>query len=281
MSIRVNENFKNSTPFLRGYKLMRIPIIDAAGNSAWPEMFPMARIDFIRDTVGPRHFAAQMMLDFIPATRVRLEPGALVMYDAELDIGTGRMGEFEPTGIAIYWDPSSGRRNADHSVCVVVMRDDVRRRVFIHDIHYMTVDDDDAHPLTHQCEEVLNLMLRYGVRRIAIETNGIGNALPEILTDIAGRRGIRPVIEKVINHKAKEIRILDAIEPVLAAGRMYAHVRVAATPFLAEMLGWVPAGGVGHDDGLDAVAGAMCATVTPLRTGRDVRPVVAKTQFNI
>ena len=267
---------------MRGYKQLKIPVLDAAGNPAWPEMFPVKRIEEMRDSVGHRHFMAQMMLQAVPPERTRLDPGALQFYDAEFDAAHCRLAGARMTGLAAYWDPSTGRRKSDGSVCVLIYRDDGARRAYLHDVRYLVVDDGDAHPLSRQCDMVLDFMHQHDLRRIAIETNGIGNALPEIMRDVAARRGANVYIQKIINTRNKETRILDAIEPLLTTGRLFAHTRLQGSPLMAEMMGWSPLGATGHDDGIDAVAGALMMTPYVLRPpGAAIRPFAANTNFKI
>ena len=98
----------------------------------------------------------------------------------------------------------------------------------------------------------------------------------------ATRRAFSISIQQVTNHKNKESRILDAIEPILTSGRLYAHRRIQSTPLIAEMLGWTPIGGTTHDDGLDALAGAICATPVPVHpTSHAPRAFNANTDFRI
>ena len=208
-----------------------------------------------------------MMLEFIPPDRIRLDPGQIHLYDSAFDWHSVRLGPHLITGISIYWDPSSGRHKADNSVCVCLYRDDRNHNIFIDDIMYMHVSDNDTHPLNSQCEMVLDFMFRHKSRRISIETNGLGNALPEILCDVAKRRGENIYVNKITNNKNKADRILNAIEPVLTSGHLYAHTRIQQTPFVAEMLGWSPLGGVSHDDGLDAVAGAIAQVPIAVHSG--------------
>lgn len=257
MSDIVYKNFGFSTPFLSGYRVLKIPIVDKCGKPAWPELFPTEKINQMRQIVGPRHFSAQMMLEFVPPERIRLDPGQIHLYTNDFDVHTARLGGHLITGVSVYWDPSSGRRKSDNSVCVLLYRDDKNHNIFIHDIKYLHVSDNETHPLNHQCEMVLDFMRHYRVSRISIETNGLGNALPEIMRDVATRRGANIYVNKIVNNKNKSDRILDAIEPVLTSGHLYAHTRVQQTPFISEMLGWSPLGGSGHDDGLDAVSGAI------------------------
>ena len=250
----VYKNFSFSTPFLRGYRELKIPIVSADGTPAWPELFPESRISELRDAVGERYFSAQMMLEYIAPMRARLDPDALALYDAEFNAHSATIRAISEwrhcTGT-----PSTGRKKSDGSVCVLIYRDDKMRRIFVHDALYLVVTDDEVHPLARQCETILDFMSRCGLRRICIETNGIGNALPEIMRVAATRRAFSINIQQVTNHKNKESRILDAIEPILTSGRLYAHRRIQSTPLIAEMLGWTPIGGTTHDDGLDALAG--------------------------
>ncbi len=235
------------------------------------------------------------MLEYISEEKCRLDPGALRFYDGEFDLRTAQINlgahtcapgrEYAPlqiTGVAVYWDPSGGRARGDSSVCVIVYRDDKNRRAFIHDVRYMIVQDNDPHPLATQCETVLDFMQTHGAKKIAIEVNGMGNALPEILRDAAVRRGQSVIVEKIINHQRKETRILDAIEPLLTTGRLYTHERVKSSPLLVEMLGWSPMAVGGHDDGLDAVAGCLRLVPAPVRAlGASLRPINAKTEFRV
>lgn len=271
-----------STPFLIGYKILKIPIVDTAGNSAWPELFPPERIDHMRQIVGARHFSAQMMLNFVPTERARLDPGGIHFYDTEFEPRNARIGEHHITGCVLYWDPSTGRRGRDGSACVLLYRDDTSRNVFIHDILYLVVGEDEQYPLSRQCDMVLEFMRARSIRRITIETNGIGGGIPEIMRDCASRTGANIYVNRVQNSRAKSDRILDAIEPVLTTGRLYAHTRVTRTPLMSEMLGWSPVGGLGHDDGLDAVAGAIAQPPIPIRPiGGTIKTISANTNFKI
>ena len=75
---------------------------------------------------------------------------------------------------------------------------------------------------------------------------------------------------------------MNALEPLLGAGRLFAHTKIQKTPFLSEMLGWSPIGGTGHDDGLDAVSGAINILPIPIRPqGRINQQYTANTNFKI
>ena len=109
-----------------------------------------------------------------------------------------------------------------------------------------------------------------------------GQRAAEILREVAIKRSQSIVVQKIINHTRKELRILDAIEPLLTTGRLWAHERIRITPLLSEMLGWSPMGSAGHDDGLDAIAGALRLNATPIRPlGQTFCPMHARTEFKI
>ncbi len=272
-----------STPFLRGYKLLKIPIVNAIGESTWPELFPLDRIEQMRQTVGPRHFMSQMMLGFVSMERARLDPGGLHFYDDEFEARNAKIGEHLITGVTLYWDPSSGKRKRDCSACVLLYRDDKNRRAFIHDILYLSVSETEQFPLSRQCDMVLEFMRMRNLRTISIETNGIGGGLPEIMRDCASRHGMNIYVNRIQNSKSKNDRILDAIEPLLSTGRLYAHERTRNTPLISEMLGWTPIGTYGtHDDGLDAVAGAIAQIPIPVRAlGTVTRTFSANINFSV
>lgn len=278
----LNENFNNSIPFLSGYKQLKIPIMDNAGNPAWPEMFPTEKIQDLENIVGHRHFSSQMMLEYVAQERIHLDPGAVHFYSDDFNAHFASIGENHITGYCFYWDPSSGAKQHDGSVCALIYRDDKTRNVFVHDVLYMVADDEDIHPLANQCETVLRFMQQHNLTRIGIEINGIGNALPEIMRNIAATLHIPVNIIKISNHIKKETRILNAFEPVLSTGHLYMHTRINQTILLSEMLAWTPIGSKEHDDGLDAVAGALAMVPVPLRPhGNNFQTMRANTEFKI
>ena len=245
-------------------------------------MFPIQKITEIQATVGARYFASQMMLNPVSTERMRLDPGAMHFYDDIFNPQNAHIGDNVITGACIYWDPSLGHTKSDGSVCVIIYRDDKSHRVFIHDVLYLVVDDDDEHPMATQCERVLNFMSKYSMNRICVETNGIGNALPEILRESALHKGTSIVVQNITNHKRKSERIIETLEPILSTGRLYCAERVKLTPLLSEMIGWSPIGYTTHDDGIDAVAGAILATPVPIRPiGRMGQIYSANTNFAI
>jgi predicted phage terminase large subunit-like protein len=124
-------------------------------------------------------------------------------------------------------------------------------------------------------------MRAHGTKTISVEINGIGNAFPEILRKEAEQIGMDVFVRRVANRENKTARILDAIEPLLDTGRLYAHERVRASGLIDEMDAWSPDEWT-RDDGLDALAGALRAMPAPVRPqGFAARPIRARTEFKI
>ncbi|MDR2685600.1 MAG: hypothetical protein LBB23_02385 [Rickettsiales bacterium] len=271
-----------SSPFLRNYTLLKIPIVLPDGQPAWPELFPENEIERIREVVGHRHFSSQMMMEFVAPERARLDPASLMEYELEFDAPTAKLGtDIITTGYSAYWDPSSARQSADGSVCALVLFHAPTKRAFVHDILFLKVSDNDLHPMATQAEMILDFMSRYRIRHLGIETNGLGNALPEIMRGIAEKRKQPLTINRIVSREKKETRILNAIEPLLSTGRLFAHRRVLESELSSELSDWT-ASGANRDDGIDAVAGALLMQPAATRTRAQIfSSHTANTNFNI
>jgi hypothetical protein len=230
-------------------------------------------IDGLKDDGGPNRFRSQMMLTPGHTHEVRLDPDRLIRYEDPLVL-TEVNGEQILTiagrrmvGSACWWDPAMARTTrGDASVVATVFTDD-SGGFWLHGIRYLRVDPgglgetDEAGQLCRQVIAFLRLMHQPA---IAIETNGIGGYLPSLLRrELEAQRLTVSVVERT-SAKAKDQRILEAFDPLLASGALRAHASVWETPFIREMREWLP-GGRGPDDGLDAVSG--CILSQPIRFG--------------
>jgi hypothetical protein len=143
---------------------------------------------------------------------------------------------------------------------------------------------------TQLCRQVAEFVRELHLPAVQLETNGLGRFLPGLLRRELAAGGIACAVVECVSKRAKDSRIVDAFDAVLAAGALHAHRSVWATPFVAEMREWLP-GGKARDDGLDAVAG--CLLSQPVRLSRplgkpaerrDWRPgtcVMAESVFDI
>jgi hypothetical protein len=263
-------------PFLANFLRLILPVIDSAGEPAWPERFSPEHIDALRLASGPAQFRSQMLLVPTHAHETRLDADRLVAYDAELEtvLANGRailrIGGQPMVSVACWWDPALGRpERGDASVVAVVFRD-AEDTFWLHDILYLgrqaeVADGPDE--ATRLCREVAEFLRRNEVPQIIVEANGIGGFLPGILRRELASAGLGVTVLDRHTSLPKARRILEAFDPVLAARRLRAHRRVWQTPFIEEMREWAPHTN-GPDDGLDAVAGCLRQQPVPARPSR-------------
>jgi len=262
-------------PFMRGFNRLRIPLLDAAGRSAWPERFPPEHIAELRRRSGPNRFASQMQLEPRALHDSRLEPDRLVPYEAPLAYREGnRRGvltlmDRRLVSASCWWDPAYGApERGDASVIAAVFADDAGN-YYLHRVAYLTHDPaqtaavDEA---TQLCRQAAAFAEALYLPAIGVETNGLGRFLPGLLRRELGRRGVPCAVTEHAQHRPKAARILEAFDAPLAAGVLHAHASVWDTPFIQEMRAWRPDAAGQRDDGLDAAAAALAAE--PVRLPR-------------
>jgi hypothetical protein len=264
-------------PFLDGFARLEIPLLDASGRSAWPERFPPERINAVRRRSGPNKFDSQMMLRPVNIADGRLDPDRLRLYEAELDYAEGNgvplltLDGRRLVSAACWWDPSYGAPGKGDSSVVAAVFTDEGGGYWLHRVAYLTHDPTrtEVDEATQLCRQVARFVTELHLPAVTLETNGVGRFLPGLLRRELAAHGTPCAVVEAASTRAKDARIIDAFDAVLAAGALYAHRSVWATPFVAEMREWQP-GGKTRDDGLDAVAG--CLLSQPVRLSRPTRP---------
>lgn len=252
--------------FLSGYRRLVLPLLDAAGRSAWPERFPDEAVAALRDRVGPLAFRRQMLLEPVPMGAARLDPAAMSRYGAEIEYreANGRgllslMGTRLVSGGG-WWDPAYGRPGSGDASVLAATFSDAEGRHYLHRVAYLLHDpeaEEDA--ATQQCRAVAALARDLMLPVVRVETNGLGRFLPGLLRREMSRIGAVCTVTEAVSRRAKSERILAALDPVLAARRLSAHDSVLRGRFVREMAEWRPDTPGLHDDALDAVAGCLLA----------------------
>ncbi len=256
--------------YLGSYRRLVVPIQDAAGRSAWQQRFPAPAIAALRERVGPRAFARQMMLQAVAEDAARLDPGLLIRYAEEPEYreAGGRpqlwlLGRRLQSGGG-FWDPAFGRApgkgvGGDGSVLAATYADGEGNH-YLHRLAWLTHDPDSrVDPATQQCQAVAALARDLLLPVVRVETNGLGRFLPALLRRELARANAACTVLEHSSRRAKAERILAALEPAMAARRLHAHEAVFRTPFPAEMAAWRPEATGARDDALDALAGCLLA----------------------
>ena len=280
--------------FLRGFTRFEIPILDADGECVWPEKYGSHDIEQMKIHTGPNKFASQMMLRPVNIAQGRLNPELLQAYRHDLDytktLDALFIGETKMVSASAFWDPAFGSNTGDRSVLAVVFTD-AEGNYYLHHVEYIKVSaTDKTDDATQQCKIVAAIAKAMMLPSVAVETNGIGGFLPAILRNELVRAGALCGVKKIHSTRTKDMRITEAFDAPMAARRLFVHKSVFKTPFLMEMQEWRPYAKNGHDDGLDAVAGALA--LQPVRITRlygsgahswmgGARGQKAKTEFEV
>ncbi len=249
--------------FLQGFNRLKIPVLDIENKPAWPEKYTIEDIERMKNQTGLAKFKSQMMLEPVNINEGRLNPADLNIYDAKLEYTEAAKQSIlsikgkKLVSASAWWDPAFGSVKGDGSVLACVYTDE-DGDYWLHHLEYIKNSinsrEDEA---TAQCQKICNLVKNFYLPSVTIETNGIGKFLPAILRRELGKAGYACSVIEVNSRQNKDIRILEAFDAVLAARALYVNKNVLKTPFLTEMQEWIPGKSSGHDDGLDAVAGAL------------------------
>jgi hypothetical protein len=261
------------TPFLAGFRRLVIPLLDARGQARWPERFTPEVIEELRQRTGPAKFRSQMMLVPTSQREMRLDPGQLLRYEGGLELVHANGGQIlriegrRMIRASCWWDPAFGRSaRADSSVIAAVFQDDTGN-YWLNDVRYMRAEAGDEPEATQLCRQACAFLEANQLPSISVEANGIGTFLPSLLRQALRQTGYAATVIAETSSRRKSQRILDAFDPVLAAGRLRVHADVWRTPFIEEMREWRPDGRT-RDDGLDAVAGCLLAQPAHLPASR-------------
>lgn len=248
--------------------------IDLLTGNAWPERF--TRADVLQRRRGCRTYGAwdsQYQLKATPLQDVRLDPKRLVAYAVEprLRWANGQasmwLGNARIIGLACRWDPSGAKLRSDVSALALVLQDEHGRRywhvakslqgeVAIFDATGMRI-------VGGQVAQIVEIVRKYSVPRVTVETNGVGAFAPVWLRAALKQAKLEVGVVEVTAIENKNRRILEAIQAPLSSGMLWANVEVLRGPSFAQMRDWNPAVPHQPDDYIDAFAGAI--TETPER----------------
>jgi hypothetical protein len=267
-------------PFLADCTRLVLPVLDQHGRSLWPERFPPEAIDALRRRAGPSRFLSQMMLEPMQPDAARLDPALLVRHDHAplLHNGNGsailRIGATRMVSVSAFWDPALGLPGRGDASVLAVLFVDAAGGYWLHRVAYLTHDPVSEEAAAAQlCRQVADIVAELLLPAVMVEGNGIGRFLPGLLQQELAQRRLRCEVRMHTSTRAKDERILGALEPVLAARALHVHDSVFATPLIQEMRDWRAGARGQRDDGLDALAG--CILAQPVRLPRFAPPSTA------
>lgn len=257
-------------------------LVDCYAGSAWPERFDMEELAQRRkETKTINEWDSQYQLHSKPVTEVRLDPSRIIPYDVQPTMryanGAAAMflGATQIVGAVAYWDCSLGKIKSDASAFSLLLTD-ARGQLYWHvaaGLEGEIAEFDERDRITGgQVHQIRELVIKFQIPRVIIETNGPGGFAPSILKQALKGTGCGVGEEHSSTNKQK--RILDAFESPLSARFLWAHVEVLRTIW-DQMRDFNPALTNQEDDFIDSGAGAI--SQTPVRIGRIVgKPTEAR-----
>lgn len=241
-------------------------VIDICAGCAWPERFTRAEIAQRRkDTRTLNGWDSQYQLEAKPVSETRLDPARMVPYNVKPVIQYANreammlLGKVRIVGAACRWDCSLGKVSSDASALSLVLTDAAGNL-------YWQFAEGLTGELDEQCKRVKALVLEYQIPRVTVETNGPGGFVPARLRKFLAGTGCAVAEDFSTENKIK--RILDAFEPPLSMGVLWAHTSVLDGPTWDQMKDFSPLAKNQADDYLDSGAGAIADT--PVRVGQIV-----------
>ena len=241
-------------------------LIDCYAGCAWPERFTIPVLLDRRQkcrTIG--EWDSQYQLHSKPIGQSRLDPESMLAYLAEPVIRFANndsqmwLGPVQIVGASTYWDVSLGKLKSDASAFSVVFTDSFGRL-------YWHVCKELEGSLDSQCQTVCDIVERYALGGVTVETNGPGGFVPASLRAHLKMRKLQCGVAELFQTTNKQKRILDALEAPLSSQFLWAHTDVLDGPLWDQMKDFNPAITNQPDDFLDSGAGAI--SLTPVRLGK-------------
>lgn len=249
-------------------------VIDLCSMCAWPERFTREEIEIRRKgTKTLNAWDSQYFLESKPISETRLDPSKIIPYECEPEIryanktATMWLGNARIVGMAMRWDPAGAKLKSDESTTGLVLQDDRGRR-YIHRADELTGEvaefsKDGNRIIGGQVWQLCDIIEKYHVPRITIETNGIGGFAPAVMKAALKQRRLICGVAEEPSIANKNKRILEAFEPVMSANMLWAHIDVLSGPTWDQMKDFNPSTQNQSDDYIDVEAAAI--TDTPQR----------------
>lgn len=246
--------------------LEKAEVVDCYGPALWPERFTRKEMaKRRRECRTLNEWDSQYQLHAKPVTQVRLDPERMVAYDCEPEIRRANnsasmwLGGAQIVGMACRWDPSSGKVDSDVSALAIVLQDGHGRRYWHRSVSLegdvATFDENGKTITGGQVMQICDLVERYAIPKVTIETNGIGGFAPAVLKAALKQRRLICGVSAEHTTGTKNTRILQAFEPLLlSSGMLWAHVSVLDGDAYEQMLQFNPIKNSNDDDHIDAAA---------------------------
>lgn len=254
------------------------------GDPTYPERFDRAALEVKLATYGPTMYALQMKLNtrLADGDRYPLKLRNLIVMDLDYRMapeavmwGTGARLNIDPQGLPddFYCGPASKSdkyapyvdgvmfvdpkgRGAD-TVAVGVVKS-LNGILYLMDVVGLATgkgNDGSAEPVL---EKIAKVAFKHGIKRVAVEDNFGDGMYRKLLTPVMAKINGPTNVYDVHASGQKELRILDTLEPLIAAHRLVIATHVTQNDALMHQYTRLTRdrGSLQHDDLIEAVYGA-------------------------
>jgi len=157
--------------------------------------------------------------------------------------------------LVAFYDPSTGTADGDFGACVIIAEDGYGFKYALD--CYIGRD-----PSSTQCERVAELLYRWEVQRLGLESNGFQSLLAGNLREAFAAKalaendsGWSPLLVEVVHTKAKHVRIAT-LEPSISRKWLWFADTLPAE-LMRQFRDFVAIANAGFDDGPDATEAAV------------------------
>ncbi|SDI65457.1 hypothetical protein SAMN04487926_12163 [Paraburkholderia steynii] len=253
-------------------------LIDFYADASWPERFDGEELQKRRrETRTINEWDSQYQLHSKPVAECRLDPAKLRAYDIHPTLARANremcmmLGGARIVSARAYWDCATGKAGGDDSAISLIL-DDAAGNYYWHVAEAMVgefaVFGDEANStiVGGQVMQVCDLIEKYSIPQIYVETNGVGSFVPQLLRKaIKVRKLSCGVLERTATVNKNE-KILAGLEGPLKSGVLWAHVDVLDGPVWDQMKDFNPLIKTQADDYIDS--GASAILEAPVRIGK-------------
>lgn len=252
-------------------------LIDFYAGNAWPERFTPDEMTVRRTKCRTvNEWDSQYQLHSKPVGEVRLDPEKLRPYDVQPVVERANremrmmLGAARIVSARAYWDCATGKAGGDDSAVSLIL-DDAAGNYYWHVAQAMLGEfavfaQDNARIESGQVMQICDLIERYSVPQIYVETNGVGSFAPQLLRKAISQRRLRCGVLERTSTINKNEKILGGLEGPLRSGILWAHVDVLDGPVWDQMKQFNPLIKTQPDDFIDS--GASAILETPVRIGK-------------
>ena len=281
-------DYEISSGFLKNYNRLTIPVLDDIGRSAWEDRFSPKLLATLCHQIGSRAFNSQMLLKPMTTSRSRLDR-SLIRF---INVGDFEKSFDSKSTISVlgrkinhticFWDVAFGMKKRGDASAIALLHSDFDKNIYVEDVEFIQNREDvsDIGPLNYSTNIVSDFISKHDVKKIFVESNGIGQFVPDALRKSLSSRMTHCSVIPHHTKTNKSMRILENIEPLLESNRLFIRKGLNSERLIEEFENWQPDSS-GHDDGLDATASAISLIPGIFNFSTPNKPSAANVNFDV